>query len=190
MNKRSKILNSAQQLFGQYGLKKVTTDDIAREAQVSKATIYKIYKNKQDILKDVVGHEMEVMLASIRGAVDAQDTVEGQLRAHLVTKIKTVHQLINLYNVTNETLAEHWGQAHLMREMFIQEESRILEEIMIKGMETGELEIANVKITASFMVISLQSLESPWAIEGLNVTVEEQVEFMLELMMNGLRKRN
>ena len=190
MTKRIEIIKSAQKLFGRHGLKKVTTDDIAREAHVSKATIYKIYRNKQDILKDVVGHEMEELLTRIRAAVDAQDTVEGQLRAHLLTKIKTVHHLINLHNVTKESLAELWGPTHDLRQLFVQDEARLLEDILNRGMENGELEVANVAVTARLMVISLQSLVYPWAIEGLNVTVEEQIDFMLELMMNGIRKRN
>jgi len=189
VDKHSEILRAAQHLFGRHGLKKVTTDDIAREARVSKATIYKTYRNKQEILKDVVGHELEELLSRIRAEVEIQDTVKGQLRAHLLTKISTVHQLVNLHSVSRESMAEHWGEAQALREQFVQAEARVLEDILNKGVEAGELEVPNVKATALFMVVSLQALEYPWVIEGLNVSVVEQVDLMLELMMNGLQKR-
>jgi len=40
MNKQDIILKTAQKLFSQFGLNKVNMEEIAREARVSKATLY------------------------------------------------------------------------------------------------------------------------------------------------------
>lgn len=189
MSKHQTILDAAQTLFGRYGLKKVTTDDIAREAHVSKATIYLHYRNKQEILKAVIRHEMDELLSKVMIAIEAEDTVEGKLRAHLQTKIAIVHQLINLHNVTSESMADYWDQAPVLRNQFMAEETRIIQEILHRGMETGELEIENVAVTAHFMMVSLNSLECPWVIEGLALSVDEQVDIMLGILLNGLRRR-
>jgi len=189
LSKRPEILNAAQELFGRHGLKKVTTDDIARDARVSKATIYKLYPNKQAILKAVVRQEMEELLTKIKAAVAEHDNVEDRMRAHLLTKINTVHQLINLHSVTRESMAEHWGIANGLREQFVREEAAILEDILRRGEEEQDLEVADPRATAHFMVVSLQSLEYPWAVEGLEMTVNDQVELMLQILLNGLRRR-
>jgi AcrR family transcriptional regulator len=189
MTKQTEILDSAQQLFGRHGLKKVTTDDIARAAHVSKSTIYNLYKNKEEILKDVVQREMAELSQKINAAVAAEETVENRLRAHLLTKINTVHDLINLHNVNSESMAEHWVHAHALQDLLLQEESRIIREILQQGVEDGDLDVANVEVTAHFMVVSLQSLEYPWVIEGLNLTIEDQVDQLLGVLLNGLRKR-
>jgi len=187
--KRQTILTTAQHLFGRYGLKKVTTDEIARAAHVSKATIYQYYGNKKDILADVVRNEMDELLGAIDAAVAAERTVETKLRAHLLTKIAAVHELINLHHVTNESLAELWDGAKDLRDKFLAEETRVIRDILQGGVDEGRLEIENVQATAHFMSLSLGSLECPWDVDGLNLTVPEQTDIMLDIMLNGLRKR-
>jgi len=64
-------------LFSQFGVKKVTTDEIARVAGVSKATVYRYYKNKHEIFLDVVKIETNAMLTAIKQAIDGETTVVG-----------------------------------------------------------------------------------------------------------------
>lgn len=189
MSRNVQILSAAQGLFGRHGLKKVTTDDIAREAHVSKATIYKLYRNKREILVDVVRLEMDELLDGIRQAVAMQCTTEGRLRAHLMVKIETVHHLINLHAISRESMAEHWGPARALHDSFLCEEASLLAEALNEGVEAGELEIDDVEATAQLMVVALQALEYPWSIRDSSITIEDQVELMLSLLLNGLRRR-
>lgn len=189
MDKKQQILDAAQQLFGRHGLKKVTTDDIARDARVSKATIYQLYRNKREILSDVVRHEMDVLLARIKTAVAAESTVEGKLRAHLLTKIGAVHQLVNLHKVTSESMAEHWDQAPALRERFVAEETGIVREILAGGVDRGELEISDIALTAQLLAVALKSLEYPWSFPGKKLSVTRQVDHMLNIVLDGLRRR-
>lgn len=189
MSKRSDILNAAQPLFGRYGLKRVTTDDIARDAHVSKTTLYKLYKNKSDILLDVVSEELSQLSARINTAVAAEVTVENKLRAHLLTKINAIDGLINLHNITRKTLDEQWDEAQALRERFMAEESRLIAEILTEGVQSGSLAISNVKALAHFVALSLALLECPWNLAGLELTREEQVDLMVDVMLNGVRVR-
>ncbi|MCP4573895.1 MAG: TetR/AcrR family transcriptional regulator [bacterium] len=190
MEKKQQILDAAQQLFGHHGLKKVTTDDIARAAHVSKATIYNVYRNKQEILLDVVSQEMDELLARIEAAVNEESTVEGKLRAHLLTKIGTVHKLVNLHKVTSESMAEHWDQAPVLRDRFVAEEIRVVREILTDGVAREGLVIADVEITSRLLVVALKSLEYPWALDGTDLSVPDQVGHMLTIVLDGLRRRS
>jgi len=49
--KEQAILEAAGRLFRRFGLKKVTVEDICREASASKMTFYKYYSNKVDVFK-------------------------------------------------------------------------------------------------------------------------------------------
>ena len=42
MNKKEEVINAARDLFTKYGYKKVSMDEIAKEANVTKKTIYSI----------------------------------------------------------------------------------------------------------------------------------------------------
>jgi AcrR family transcriptional regulator len=54
-----RIVTAARNLFFANGFEKVTTDHLAREASVSKATIYRHFKNMPDILRCVTEREVE-----------------------------------------------------------------------------------------------------------------------------------
>ena len=53
MNKET-ILNSAKSLFARYGERSVSMDDIARESNISKKTIYQHFSNKESLLLTIV----------------------------------------------------------------------------------------------------------------------------------------
>jgi len=63
---------AAQPLFSRFDLKKVTTDDIAKRARISKAFIYRYYCKKKEIFDDVVAYEVNQLLTAISEAVDAE----------------------------------------------------------------------------------------------------------------------
>ena len=45
-----RILNTAENLFFQYGIRSVTMEDIAKELSISKKTIYQYFRDKDDIV--------------------------------------------------------------------------------------------------------------------------------------------
>ena len=49
---RGKILNAAEALFIKHGINKVSVDDIARKAGVSKVTIYNLFGSKGNLVHD------------------------------------------------------------------------------------------------------------------------------------------
>jgi AcrR family transcriptional regulator len=189
MSKEAVILKAAQKLFSQFGLRKVTTDDIARVAHVSKATIYKHYSNKSAIFDDVVTREFESLLETIREAVAKETDTRARFRAHLLTKMRKLHELVNLYRVTQETWGEYWPYVVDVRNRFIAEETAIVRDILARGNESGELSVSDIDVTAHIMVVALKSMEFPWALEGLDLRLEQYVDAMIELIVTGLAPR-
>lgn len=47
---KQQILQKATQLFGMYGVKSITMDDLAKELGVSKKTIYQYYQSKKELV--------------------------------------------------------------------------------------------------------------------------------------------
>ena len=67
--KKEKILLVARNLFGQYGLRSVTMDEIAVETGMSKKTIYQVFKDKKSLIKEVINYEIERMRNRILEAI-------------------------------------------------------------------------------------------------------------------------
>jgi len=189
MDKQQPILQAAQKLFLQFGLKKVTTDDIAQMAHVSKATIYKYYRNKAEIFNRVVEMESEQLLHLIRVAIANETGVVGKFRAHLLTKMSKLHELVVVYRVTQENWGEYQPYVEEARKRLIENEKEIVKEILRQGRKSGELSVKNINLTAHIMVMSLGAIEFPWAINGYKVSLPKYVDTMVNMMVEGLRKR-
>lgn len=71
--KYQNIIQKGKTLFWKHGIKRVTVEEICREAKVSKMTFYKFFKNKTDLAKTIWE---SVMVDSI---TRFKDVVEGDL---------------------------------------------------------------------------------------------------------------
>lgn len=57
--KKKQIISTAQALFWKYGMRRVSIEEICREANVSKMTFYKFFKNKVDLVKYILDNIMD-----------------------------------------------------------------------------------------------------------------------------------
>jgi TetR/AcrR family transcriptional repressor of mexJK operon len=189
LEKKDQIFRAAQLLFAQFGLKKVTTDDIATEARVSKATLYKYYANKSEVFDDVVKREADQLMTSIREAVESEAETVAKLRAHLVTRLGRVHEFVNFYRVTQESWGDYWPFIAGVRRKFLQAEKDLVKEILQGGMRAGDLALRQVDLSAHVLVIALTSLEFQWSLKELEMPLPVLADGMLEMMIDGIRKR-
>ena len=75
---RQRIIAAARTLFLQRGFLRVTADDIAGELGMSKATLYKAFSSKEEILRAAVRGIMNEILSQVEGLIrdDALGFVE------------------------------------------------------------------------------------------------------------------
>lgn len=75
---RENILQTAERLFMEQSVEGTTMDDIAREAEYSKATLYVYFKNKEEIVNAIVLKSMEQLRDNIHQAIEqAADWTDG-----------------------------------------------------------------------------------------------------------------
>jgi AcrR family transcriptional regulator len=187
--KKDQILQSAQVLFAQFGLRKVTIEDIAKASGVSKATTYKYYKNKTEIFNEVVLMEAEQLLDAIREAVNAEPSVVGKFKAHLMTRIEKIQDLVNFYRVTQESWGDFWPQMAKVGSWILDEETAIIKKIMQQGVSEGELDIERLDLSARITAVTMRSIEFPWYLEAQGITASSFSDVMIDMIYNGIRKR-
>jgi len=64
-DKEGRILNAAQNLFGDKGFQGATVQEIAKASEVSEGTIYEYFKNKEDLLFSVLKRQFRNNLESM-----------------------------------------------------------------------------------------------------------------------------
>ena len=67
---RGSILAAAERLFAEKGIEGTTMDDIAREAEYSKATLYVYFQSKEEIINAILLSSMILLQKKIREAIE------------------------------------------------------------------------------------------------------------------------
>lgn len=87
---RSRLLDAALVCIARVGVSKTTLDDVAREAGVSRATLYRYFPGKRALLDEMVARELSALAATLAVAVDGLDDLEDALVAGIVTAAETI----------------------------------------------------------------------------------------------------
>ena len=76
----TRILDAAKCCCERWGVEKVTVDDIAAEAKVSRATLYRMFPGGKDVLYEALRvRELEEFFTRLTAGIDGADTLEDLL---------------------------------------------------------------------------------------------------------------
>jgi AcrR family transcriptional regulator len=85
-----RILDAAYEELLHFGIKGVSVEDIARRVGVARITIYRRFKNKDELLGAVALREGQRLFAEIDAAIDRHASLEDQLVEAFVVAFETV----------------------------------------------------------------------------------------------------
>jgi len=94
-DKREAILTAAFSLFGHYGYRRTSIDDIAQEAGIAKGTVYLYFKSKEEIFRALAQQLIDQMLAAAETAQATSTSVAEQLRGMLEAKFGYFFELLH-----------------------------------------------------------------------------------------------
>ena len=97
---RREILEVALELFSKKGLYAVTMVDVAKEAEFSVGTIYKFFKNKEDIYKALIIEKVSEFHTILNNAISTEGTELEKISLWVEEKFKLFNenkQFMKLY---------------------------------------------------------------------------------------------
>ena len=78
--KKSKILNAGKGLFLRYGYKRVSMNDIAEAAGISRPALYLVFKNKEEIFRRAYEQWVDEKIFEIEQKAETLNTAEEKPR--------------------------------------------------------------------------------------------------------------
>lgn len=193
--KREKILRTALALFAKFGYKKTSVDDIANQSDVAKGTVYLYFKNKEDILINVFrgfGQSyFEMMNKKLPKAGDPVETIKTYL--HTVVSFHTKNaQLVEMSyerHLEMEKLTNERTEVGNVFRDIVNKDQLLLEELLQRGIDSGQLEIKDVHATANTIRKALESIIHPHFLDDHSIEKEHLTATLTDMIINGLRKR-
>jgi len=84
--KRTLILNTGKELLWKFGFRRVTIEEICKEAGVSKMTFYKYFPNKMELATNILDEVFDESIMKIRKLHDDHESPDKTLRKILQLK--------------------------------------------------------------------------------------------------------
>lgn len=107
------ILKTAHHLFWKHGIRRVTIEEVCREAGVSKMTFYRYFSNKEElarvVLEKLFDESVEKYRALMKEDIAFEEKVKRQLMAKFEgTKEISVELIKDIYSDKKYGLSEYW----------------------------------------------------------------------------------
>lgn len=101
------ILDAAEQVFSEIGVRRATVGDVARKAGVDRVTIYRRIGAKDDLVNAVIAREAALVFEKIEAAARQGRTFEDRMALSFAATIEIVrdHAMLNrMLDLESETL--------------------------------------------------------------------------------------
>ena len=141
---RAQIMTAAEKLFSEKGYEQTTIEDISKEAEYSRRTIYTYYESKEDILHRIIEKGLQALKTDIENAVkdnagfvDAYRAVCGAMRKY---RRECPHSLGRLNRSGDEEIGQAVKSAAVKNILRLGTEiNETLEALIIRGQKNGEV---------------------------------------------------
>lgn len=187
--KEEQILNAAKKLFTNYGFKKVSMDEIASEAGVTKKTVYTYFSSKEELLKYCIKEELQNMRKIIENVeskkLDFMETVH-QVIYNLLKYKKNCKFLKMLFNESEILKSEQLKENLKIVDKEIQNYIRKQLELAIQN---DKIEVQNIDITTFLIYKMYIALMIDWNEDYKKLDEKEIADNILHFLVNGLKRK-
>ncbi len=186
---REAILDAAQTRLLRFGYHKTTMSEIADDAGMSAANLYRYFRNKQDIVAECTARCMDERLGRLRAVVgDENFDAREKLRRYALELVDDSHALTAADSMMGELVdAVTRDRPDLLHSKFAAH-YELIAEILESGNRSGELLVRDIAATARYIFTTFAFFDVPLFV-GLYERREfdERANGVVELLINGLR---
>jgi AcrR family transcriptional regulator len=186
---RDRILDATERLLGRLGYRKTTVDDIAREAEVSKRTIYLHFPGKEAVALATIDRIVARLKARLRALAASAGPAAGRVRAMLLERILFRFDSVRDYYEGVDEIFRSLRPAYMARRArYFAEEAAIFADVLADG----AFDLDDPTATAHTLLLATNSL-LPSALStrelGARDEVAARASRIADLLLNGLRRR-
>ncbi len=186
---KEQIINAAAVVFGKFGYKKTTMDEIGMAAGKGKTAIYYYFRNKEDVFKEVIEKEAKILEQNLIQAISSKFSPEDKLKTYIYTRMRTMLSLSNFYDALKNELLDHLPFINALRKEIDNNEIDLVKSILTEGVEKGIFDIKDIHFSTITIVTTLKGLEIPLFVENKVDDLVLYVDNLVHIICYGLFKR-
>ena len=187
---RDALLDAVDKLLGALGSRKLTVDDVAQAAGLSRRTFYLHFAGKEEATLAVLDRDIDRLVEGLRGLAREPGTARERLDAMLRFRVRFLHEKARRRTDTND---EIFGQLRPLymprRERYLATESAVFAEVLEAGRCGGELRFDDAGETATLLLLATNAF-LPFGLSPRQLRrraeLDRRVARMAELLLRGL----
>ncbi len=184
---RKKILDISLDLSKRCGFWSFRVEDILRHAHISRATFYKYFRNREDVLLTLFDDRIDIIESDVRAAVGEVSESYDKLRAFMTHEIAG---MTGLFENLNIRIGETDFSPVIPHDRFKKKNEKdlvIISEILSGGKRHGDLVFRDLDLTARAVIGITREIGLKAVFEsGDPQTIEREIDVMLGAFFFGI----
>lgn len=185
-----RLRDAGKSLFWKYGIRKVTVAEICKEAGVSKMTFYRNYKNKIDVVEEVIDELVHDSQQKYADLMANDQPFDEKFRKMIQLKKEAVKGISKEF-VTDLMQIE---DSHLAQKMLTHQQTQM--QLMMQDLaEAQQQGYIRADVRMDFIIYLINDIQQKILDPVLNSMYENEDELIMELtsyffygIMNGNKK--
>lgn len=188
--KEEQIVNSARTLFLKYGIKKVSMDEIAKNAGVTKKTVYSYFGSKADLINFFIKEELSNMKKIVEEYQNKSNNFLENVHQGLYKMLtyKEESFFINLLIKEQDSF-----NVKMLKDSLKNVDGEIknfIKQILLQAKDDGYIEVKNIDITTFLIYKMYIALMFEWDEEFKKLNDKEIADNILHILKNGIITKN
>lgn len=182
--KYQQIIKSAIDLFKRHGIKKVSIEEICKTSNVSKMTFYKYFKNKTELVKQILTNMMDEGFRHANSVMARNIPFREKTKTNIKYKIEIIHEYGDLFFEDMYRIPE---LIPFLAEMNKNGIEKILD-IFNQGKKEGAIR-ENVRPEFySYLLEQLNMMVNDEKLKKIFPDMSERVEELINIIFHGIFK--
>lgn len=193
------IVNAAEKVFTIMGYNKASMEDIAKEAQFTRKTVYQYFTDKEDLFFTVIIRGFKRLLFYCKEDIDTGITGFENLRKLASAYVRFYHdypgtlQLMNyvehVKSCKNDSKQKEFSK---ISELLVLEISKVINQGKIDGSIRTDLDTVKLTLSAEFLIsgfFHMLSISGKTFIKHFSLDEENFIDFNINLLCEAFAKK-
>lgn len=185
-----RILDAADRLLGRFGYRKMTIEDLAREAGIGKGTVYLSFESKESIALACIDRMVDRLLARLGRIASGPGTPIERIRSLLLERVVVRLDYARFHSETlDELLAALRRRLMERRAGYFRREAEVIATVLAEGRRTGVFAIEDPLEIAHTLVLATNAL-LPYSLGPHEIErrqeIEQRVGEIADLLLHGI----
>lgn len=190
LSKRENIKSAARRLFFHFGLTKTSMDDIAKQCNLAKPTLYYYYPSKESIFNEVVIDEARNFINKVERKIPLELPTDEKIAFFFFTYYQDLKKYAKKLAHLPAALYENYPHGRPIVEKINEFLREKLLPLFQEGQSRGLLKNGDQESILSALLVMTDFLNLEWMRRIDEQSGDKIIQQVIEILMNGIRRNN